>query len=257
MLHYNTYLHNDTTKPWVTFVHGAGGSSSIWFSQIRHFKKDYNLLFVDLRGHGKSTEVHLAETYSFKNITDEVVEVIDYLKIEQTHLLGISLGTIIIMDMAHRYPTKVSSLVMGGAVMYLNFRAQVLMKLGVFGRKFIPYLWLYKFFAYIIMPKKTHKPSRSFFVNEAKKMNQKEFINWFSLVSGVNSLLTYFRVTKINIPVFYIMGEEDYMFLPSVKKIAEQDKSIQLSVIPNCGHVVNIEKSEIFNNLAKEFIIHC
>jgi pimeloyl-ACP methyl ester carboxylesterase len=36
------------------FVHGAGGSSSIWFKQIRDFQKQYNVLLLDLRGHGES-----------------------------------------------------------------------------------------------------------------------------------------------------------------------------------------------------------
>ena len=254
MLHYQTYLHQDIEKPWVTFVHGAGGSSSIWFGQIRELRKDHHLLFVDLRGHGKSKEIHDKKTYHFKNIADEVLEVIDFLNIEKTHLLGISLGTIIIMDLAHRYPKRVTSLVMGGAVMYLNFRAQVLMKLGVAFKSVIPYIWLYKFFAYIIMPKKNHKPSRSFFVNEAKKMNQKEFINWFSLVSSVNGLLQYFRNTEIETPVLYIMGEEDYMFLPSVKNIVKNHDNSYLSMIPNCGHVVNIEKPNVYNQTVKEFL---
>ena len=53
MLHYSTHLH-PTSKAWVTFVHGAGGSSSIWFKQLREFSKHFNVLLLDLRGHGKS-----------------------------------------------------------------------------------------------------------------------------------------------------------------------------------------------------------
>lgn len=51
MLNHYTYLNENTTK-WVSFVHGAGGSSSIWFRQIRAFKKEFNVLVLDLRGHG-------------------------------------------------------------------------------------------------------------------------------------------------------------------------------------------------------------
>ena len=43
--------------PWVTFVHGAGGSSSTWFKQIREFRKEHNVLLIDLRGHGQSKAV--------------------------------------------------------------------------------------------------------------------------------------------------------------------------------------------------------
>ncbi len=253
MLSYKTYF-SSKEKPWVTFVHGAGGSSSIWFSQIRAFKECYNLLLIDLRGHGKSKSTHVRNTYTFKNISNEVIEVLDHLKIKKSHFIGISLGTIVIMDIAHRHTHRTISLVMGGAVMYLNFRAQFLMKLGLLLRSLVPYMWLYQFFAFIIMPKKNHKKSRDFFVNEAKKMNQKEFVNWFSLVSGVNKLLLFFRTKKINTPVFYIMGIQDYMFLPSVKKIVKTHDNSLLEVIPNCGHVVNIEASKTFNQKVLQFL---
>ena len=35
-------------------MHGAGGSSSIWYKQLRAFKENFNVLLIDLRGHGKS-----------------------------------------------------------------------------------------------------------------------------------------------------------------------------------------------------------
>ncbi|MEM1320670.1 MAG: alpha/beta hydrolase [Bacteroidota bacterium] len=255
MLHFKTYRHPSSTE-WVTFIHGAGGSSSIWFKQIRDFGKHYNLLLIDLRGHGKSKN-HLynkLKRYTFKIIGDEVMEVIDHLKIQSTHFVGISLGTIIIRDLTERFPDRCKSMILGGAVMKLNLRGQILMRLGVIFKSIIPYLLLYRFFAFIIMPRKTHRESRLLFVNEAKKLAQKEFKRWFTLASQINPLLSFFQTKDSGIPTLYIMGEEDHMFLPSITQLVKRHTSSQLFVIPQCGHVVNVEQPEVFNNETIKFI---
>ncbi|NKI33013.1 alpha/beta fold hydrolase [Croceivirga thetidis] len=256
MLHYSVYP-NKNTKEWVTFVHGAGGSSSIWYKQLRDFKKHFNILLLDLRGHGNS-KLNLKQAfndkYTFDSITDDIVEVIEHEKIESSHFIGISLGTILIRNLAEKYPQKVDSMIMGGAVMKLNFRSQVLMRLGIICKSIVPYLWLYKFFAFIIMPNRNHKESRLLFVREAKKLYQKEFIRWFRLTSEINPLLRFFRSADIKIPTLYVMGEEDYLFLPSIRKIVKAHTKSELFVVENCGHVVNVEKPEIFNTATIDYL---
>lgn len=241
----------------MTFVHGAGGSSSIWYKQLRDFKKHFNVLLLDLRGHGNS-KLNLKhafnDKYTFDSITDDIVEVIDYEKIESSHFIGISLGTILIRNLAENYPEKVKSMIMGGAIMKLNFRSQVLMRLGIVFKSIVPYLWLYKFFAFIIMPNKNHKESRLLFVREAKKLYQKEFIRWFRLTSEINPLLRFFRSADIKIPTLYVMGEEDYLFLPSIRKIVQAHSKSELFVVENCGHVVNVERPEVFNNTTIDYL---
>jgi len=255
MLHYSTFMLDEKAE-WVTFIHGAGGSSSIWYKQLRDFKKNYNVLLIDLRGHGKSKSpiYDKLKSYTFDVISDEIIEVLDYLKIQKSHFVGISLGTIIIREIAERYPERSASMIMGGAVMKLNFRGQILMRLGVLLKSVIPYLLLYKFFAIIIMPRKKHRESRNLFINEAKKLYQKEFKRWFTLIAEVNPLLSLFRIKDSGIPTFYVMGEEDHMFLPSISKLVNNHLSSELFVIPDCGHVVNVEQPEIFNKEVLSFI---
>ena len=54
MIYYTKYVSdNSNNREWITFVHGAGGSSTIWFKQIKYFSKKYNLLLLDLRGKEK------------------------------------------------------------------------------------------------------------------------------------------------------------------------------------------------------------
>ncbi len=257
MLSYTTYHHPSSTK-WVTFVHGAGGSSSIWFKQVREFKKEFNVLLLDLRGHGNSKPAlkdAFSDKYTFDSITDDIVEVIHYEKIEKSHFIGISLGTILIRNLAEKYPQLVESMVMGGAIMKLNFRSQVLMRLGVIFKSIVPYLWLYKFFAFVIMPNKNHKESRLLFVREAKKLYQKEFIRWFKLTSEINPLLRFFRTMDIKIPTLYVMGAEDYLFLPSIKQVVQAHSKSELFVVENCGHVVNVEQPKVFNENVIQYLL--
>ena len=256
MFNYYSYPHT-SSKEWVTFVHGAGGSSSIWFKQVRDFKKHFNVLILDLRGHGDSKPT-LKDTfnskYTFDSITHDIVEVIDFLKIKKSHFIGISLGTILIRNLAEKRPELVKSMIMGGAIIKMNFRSQVLMKVGNLFKSVVPYMLLYRLFAFIIMPKKNHKKSRSLFVNEAKKLYQKEFLRWFKLTSEINPLLRFFRAKDIKIPTLYIMGAEDHLFLPSIRNIVSKHITSSLFVVDNCGHVVNVEQPEAFNNQTIRFI---
>ena len=90
-------------------MHGAGGSSSIWFKQIREFQKHFNVLLLDLRGHGNSNsqiKKVFKQHYTFKSIANDVLEVLDHLKIKTSHFVGISLGTIVIRQFAEMPQTE-------------------------------------------------------------------------------------------------------------------------------------------------------
>jgi pimeloyl-ACP methyl ester carboxylesterase len=188
-------------------------------------------------------------------LANDILEVLDFLQIQKSHFVGISLGTILIRQLAEMYPDRVQSMIMGGAILKMNFRSQILMFLGNTFKYILPYLLLYRFFAFVIMPNKNHKQSRILFINEAKKLYQKEFIKWFKLTAEINPVLRWFRQVELNIPTLYVMGEEDYMFLPAVRKVVESHyRSSKLCVIQNSGHVVNVEQPLLFNSEVLSFI---
>ena len=255
ILHYSSFNHT-TSQEWVTFIHGAGGSSSIWFKQIRSFQKYFNVLLIDLRGHGQSKNIRpqKKEKYNFEEIGNEVIEVLHHLKIKSSHFVGISMGTVVIRDISERTTSLVKSMVLAGATMKLNIRGQLLMRSGDIFKSIIPYLILYRFFAIVIMPKKSNSEARNLFIQEAKKLEQTEFKKWFGLVSQVNPLLSSFRKKETKSKTLYVMGAEDDMFLPSIKKLAMRFTSSELIVVPNSGHVVNIEKAVEFNEICISFL---
>ncbi len=256
LIHHRTYVL-DPDLDWVVFVHGAGGSSSIWFKQIRAYTAHFNVLLVDLRGHGKS-QINGSPTkrgrYTFEEISQEVIDVLDHLAIERAHFIGVSLGSIIIRTISELAPERVASIVLGGAIVRLDFRSRFLVGVGHLFKRVIPYLWLYKLFAWIIMPRRRHRESRLLFINEAKKLCQKEFVRWFKLTNEVNPLLRFFREKEIPVPTLYLMGDEDHLFLPPVRALVKQHRHSVLQIVEDSGHVCNVDQPEIFNRRSIDFI---
>lgn len=256
MLYYKEFFHA-VSKEWVVFIHGAGGSSAVWFKQLKDFREHYNLLLIDLRGHGKSAELPQAiynEEYTIRAVTEDIIEVLDHIQLPPAHFMGVSLGTILARQLAELRPERVKSLVMAGAVTRLTTQSRILVFLGNTFKKIIPYMWLYSLFAFVIMPRKQHAESRNLFIREAQKLCQQEFIRWFKLTKNINPLLRYFKESDLGIPTLYVMGDQDVMFLEPVKKIVKNHSSSVLKILDKCGHVVNVEQPQRFNELSLAFI---
>lgn len=255
-MHYRTYERGPDYE-WVVFVHGAGGSSSIWFRQIRDFKAHFNVLLVDLRGHGGSQNRFpgpRSYRYTFEDLSRDIIEVMDHIGIDEAHFVGISLGCILIRTLAETAPGRVKTMILGGAIARMNVRSRFLVVLGNAFKRIVPYMWLYRFFAWIIMPRKHHKKSRLLFIDEAKRLCQKEFLRWFRLTYEVNPLLKFFEDKEMPRPTLYLMGEQDHMFLPAVKAIIRKHKFSILRIIEGVGHVCNVEAPALFNSHAITFI---
>jgi hypothetical protein len=110
------------------------------------------------------------------------------------------------------YPERVQSMILGGAILKMNFRSQVLMRLGNMFKYVLPYLVLYKFFCVCNHAQKKSQTIACSFLSTRQKIIPKEFIKWFKLTAEINPVLKWFRQVELNIPTLYVMGEEDYMF---------------------------------------------
>ncbi len=255
MLHHTLYPATNNSKKWITFIHGAGGSSSIWFNQVRFFKSYFNVLLIDLRGHGRSAASPEGTQYTFEKMIEDLIQVLDHNKINKSHFVGISLGSILIQKMLFKYQSRVEKIGLGGAILNLNFQSRVLMFFGNLTQSILPFIWIYTFFAYVIMPYRNHRKSRALFIREAKKLSQNEFKRWYKLTKKILPLLEKIRSYKVKTPVLYIMGKEDYMFLPFVKEMVQAHESSSLITLSDSGHVVNIDQPEQFNNNLLTFLL--
>lgn len=255
-LFYKTFMHSPAA-PWVTLIHGVGGSSAIWFKQIRDLSRHFNVLMVDLRGHGKSRdlfEAYMGHHYTFEDISRDVLDVLDHLGIRKSHFIGISLGTILIRVIADLDPGRVKSMILAGAITRLNIRSQFLVLVAKVFKPVIPFMWLYRLLARILMPNANHKESRNLFIKEATKLYRREINRWFKLLRDVNPLLRYHHEKNPDISTLYLMGDEDHLFLQPVRLLVAQNTMASLRTIPNSGHVCNIDQPDIFNRHVIDFI---
>jgi pimeloyl-ACP methyl ester carboxylesterase len=254
MLYNKTFLHK-TSKTWVVFIHGAGGSNVVWFKQLRDFKKHFNVLLVDLRGHGKSKKEYTKEEqYRFDEIALDVIRTMDHLEIKKAHFVGISLGSIIIRAIDKLAPGRAESIILGGAIIQFNGRINALVSTAKLLQSILPYMWLYKINAWILIPYKKDVDSRRIFIREAIRLGEKEFKKWLRMSTEIRENLHEFIVKEASAPVLYLMGDRDHMFLPMVSNLVEKHFNSQLEVINNSGHVCNIDQPEAFNERCIRFI---
>ena len=103
----------DANKPSVVFIHGAANDHSVWTLQARYFAHHgWNALAVDLPGHGKS----FGDTKrSIASAADWLINLLDNGNIKSAALVGHSMGSLIALDVAARYPARISHLALIGA----------------------------------------------------------------------------------------------------------------------------------------------
>ena len=114
----------DPAKPCVVFVHGTGMDHSIWVLPARWFARHgWGVLALDLPGHGRSAGEPLG---SIEAIADWVITVLDAQGVQQAALAGHSMGSLVALDAAGRYPQRVSAAVLIGTSFPMPVNDQLL-----------------------------------------------------------------------------------------------------------------------------------
>ncbi len=102
----------DAAKPSVIFIHGAANDHSVWTFQSRYFAHHgFNVLALDLPEHGKSFG---EAKKTIAQYADWVINLCDNGAINTAAIVGHSMGSLIALDIAARYPTRVSHLALLG-----------------------------------------------------------------------------------------------------------------------------------------------
>ena len=107
----NYYLFNKKKSIPVVFIHGVGLDHQMWVKQVNYLN-EFSILTYDLLGHGKTP--FNKDKLSLKDFSDQLLGLLDYLKIEKINLVGFSLGSLIALDFSSRYQEKIDKLILIG-----------------------------------------------------------------------------------------------------------------------------------------------
>jgi 3-oxoadipate enol-lactonase len=114
------YFIDDFTDPWrkastVLMVHGLAESSESWRAWVPHLARDFEVVRVDLRGYGQSTSMAGDYHWRFDQVVADLIEILDALELERTHVVGAKIGGTFGLGLAARHPDRVISLAAVGA----------------------------------------------------------------------------------------------------------------------------------------------
>ena len=246
-------IFTDETKEWVVLLHGLGGESQLFYKQLDAMSVHYNLFLINLPGHGGSEGLQ-TKYYTASQVVDEIERLLVQEKIPKAHFLTFSLGTIIGNELLHSKEYLLKTMILIGPVLKFKLWSRCLIETAWIFRNVASYMLFYKIFAYLIMPKKTHKKSRFYFVREAAKLGRDEFVKWVYLLK--NAHLPYQKAKKklSVVDKLYLIGKEDHLFLKETCSASKQDGHADLVVLEGCGHVCIIEKPLEANQAIIQFL---
>ncbi|MEI6738664.1 MAG: alpha/beta hydrolase [Pseudomonadota bacterium] len=105
----------DAAKPSVIFIHGAANDHRVWLDFVEPIAKlDWNVLAIDLPGHGKT---FAAAKSTIEDYADWLIDLLDNGAIKDAVLVGHSMGSLIALDCARRYASRVTKLVLIGSAL--------------------------------------------------------------------------------------------------------------------------------------------
>jgi len=236
----------------LVLVHGFLGSSIMWKPQINFFKDHFRVITPDLPGFGKSNKAKLHN--NIKSISNFLSDCLEEKKINKFHLLGHSMGGMIVQEMAKRYGNKISKLVcystgpigeMPGRFETVDETRENFKKKGLeIMAKNIAKTWFVeedsaKYFNICIQAGKQASM-------EAVDSSLIAFKNW----NGVDTLKNIKNETLI------IWGDKDKSYnFEQIQTLEKNIKNSKLIIFKNCAHNVHLEQPNQFNKIIKDFLL--
>lgn len=245
------------------FLHGHSLDTRMWDAQFDVFAKKYRCIRMDFRGYGRSSEQ--SEDFQFTHM-DDVLTLMDSLRIEKAHVVGLSMGSFVAGDLLAIHPERLLSCVMAsGGIhpskgpsepMTAEESAKRDVEIAALKEKGVDQMkeeWLEMLVS--------GGGSRRESIREPLRAMIEDWSAWQSLHKEVRLLMgrdawkVFMERGTTDVPTLMVRGSRDVKegqaYQPRELKYLSHGKA---HVLPDCGHMLNMEQPEAFNALVLEFL---
>ena len=244
------YISRREKAEWVLFIHAAFVNHNMYRTQVDYFQDKYNILTLDIIGHGKSTKTRKGDSIS--NMSAWICEILKKEKIQKIHIVGISLGAVLAQDFANRYPEAVQSLACFGGYDINHFDAEMQKKNSISQMlMMLKAVFSIKWFAKSNMKISAYtlQAQRDFY-----EMNVQFPKKSFRYLSSLSSMVNVHQSKQRKYPLLIGCGDHDIpMELSAIETWKKNEPQCSAIIFENAGHCVNMDAPEKFNSVIEEF----
>ncbi|CAM4440692.1 alpha/beta fold hydrolase [Paenibacillus tarimensis] len=234
----------------ILMLHPAFTDRTIFEPQLAYFQERYQLVLVDMPGHGESqvggTKVTL------EDIPDILDRILSENNIAACHVLGVSLGSLAAQAFADRFPDRVKSVIVVGGYSVHKANAPILKAQRREGLRWLFYILfsMKKFRAYAAAMACHTAEGRARFARGAAHFNRRSF----AAMSGTSRYLVP-RSEPVAYPLLLVIGEHDLQLVrDAAAELQQLEPGAELVLIPDSGHCVNVDTPDVFNRLVGSFL---
>lgn len=249
-----TYEDLGTGNITLICLHGIGGNTDSFRPQLDELSNDTRVIAVNLPGYGGSEQI---DPVTFESLCDKLVEFLNDLDLEQVILCGQSIGGMLALDFAIRYPSRVKRLVLIATTSAFGgrddqFKSQFLKArlAPLDAGKTMPEL-AHEFVPEIVGPAATQEAVQS----AISSMSKVPVATYRAVISCLVTFNRRADLGKITQHACLIAGEHDQNApAKTMQRMAEKMPNATYLEIEEAGHLVNQENGGATNKIIRKFL---
>lgn len=242
--------NQDTT---IVLVHGYGLHRDMWQPQVEFLRENgYSIINIDVRGHGNSRPT---KDFSVKQVAEDIHAIINLEQPKKYLLCGLSMGAFVLQEYAFLFGGSLGYMLTGVTPLFMAYPKWEKMLLSLSGT-IMKYFYTWKGLKKAMVKGSAYtKLAQLSIAKMFEEINKEEFlVSW----EGFASCLHEEKFT-FDAPLLVVAGEKDTRGTIQKHLPYWQDHypDCMVKIIPNAGHVANLDQKDEFNKILLSFINYC